>query len=96
MNSRYTVTSCLIAAVRLRRSVLRPRGALRMTRRTRQSALSGPRIFYLDAKGRLLTAKPDGSDLRVLLSSGMSGAGWRVRQRSGETDLLDEHGQGQG
>jgi len=36
-------------------------------------ALTGPRIFYLDAKGRLLTAKPDGSDLRVLLSSGMSG-----------------------
>jgi DNA-binding beta-propeller fold protein YncE len=36
-------------------------------------ALTGPRIFYLDAKGRLLTAKPDGSDLRVLLSSRMSG-----------------------
>jgi DNA-binding beta-propeller fold protein YncE len=35
--------------------------------------LTGPRIFYLDAKGRLLTAKADGSDLRVLLSAGMSG-----------------------
>jgi len=36
-------------------------------------ALTGPRIFYLEARGKLLTAKPDGSDLRVLLSSGMSG-----------------------
>jgi DNA-binding beta-propeller fold protein YncE len=35
--------------------------------------LTGPRIFYLDAKGRLLTATPDGSDLRVLLTAGMSG-----------------------
>jgi len=35
--------------------------------------LTGPRIFYLDAKGRLLTASTDGSDLRVLLSAGMSG-----------------------
>ena len=35
--------------------------------------LTGPRIFYLDAKGRLLTAKPDGSDFRVVLSAGMSG-----------------------
>jgi DNA-binding beta-propeller fold protein YncE len=37
------------------------------------SELTGPRIFYLDAKGRLLTAKPDGSDLRVVLAAGMSG-----------------------
>ena len=36
-------------------------------------ALVGPRIFYLDDRGRLLTAKPDGSDLRVLLRSGLSG-----------------------
>jgi DNA-binding beta-propeller fold protein YncE len=36
-------------------------------------ALTGRRIFYLDAKGRLLTAKLDGSDLRVLVTSGMSG-----------------------
>jgi DNA-binding beta-propeller fold protein YncE len=36
-------------------------------------ALTGARIFYLDAKGRLLTARPDGTDVRVLLSSGMSG-----------------------
>jgi len=35
--------------------------------------LTGPRIFYLDARGRLLTARSDGSDLHVLLSSGMSG-----------------------
>lgn len=34
---------------------------------------AGPRIFFLDAKGRLLTAKSDGSDLRVLLNNGMSG-----------------------
>jgi len=31
------------------------------------------RIYFLDAKGRLLTAGPDGSGLKVLLSSGMSG-----------------------
>jgi hypothetical protein len=36
-------------------------------------ALVGPRIFYLDAKGMLLTARPDGTDVRVLLSSGMTG-----------------------
>jgi hypothetical protein len=35
--------------------------------------LSGPRIFYLVARGKLLTARPDGSDLRMLLDSGMSG-----------------------
>jgi DNA-binding beta-propeller fold protein YncE len=38
-----------------------------------ESLPPGPRIFYLDAKGRLLTAKTDGSDLRVLLNAGMSG-----------------------
>jgi DNA-binding beta-propeller fold protein YncE len=38
-----------------------------------KASLSGPRIFFLDAKGRLLTARTDGSDLRVLLNAGMSG-----------------------
>jgi DNA-binding beta-propeller fold protein YncE len=37
------------------------------------SQLTGPRIFYLDAKGRLFTAKPDGSEIHVLLADSMSG-----------------------
>src|SRR5262249_20682009 len=31
------------------------------------------RIFFLIARGKLLSANPDGSDLKVLLDSGMSG-----------------------
>src|SRR5947209_7687712 len=31
------------------------------------------RLFFLDAKGRLLTASPDGTGLKVMLSAGMSG-----------------------
>ncbi len=31
------------------------------------------RLFFLDAKGRLLSASPDGTDLKVMLAAGMSG-----------------------
>jgi hypothetical protein len=73
VNSRRKVTSFLIAAgVLAVLSVAAARGAGDDSK-SAGPALTGPRIFYLDAKGRLLTAKPDGSDLRVLLSSGMSG-----------------------
>ena len=36
------------------------------------AAMAG-RLYFLDAKGRLLTANPDGTGLKVMLSAGMSG-----------------------
>jgi hypothetical protein len=67
------VTSLLIAAGALAALVVAAAWAAEDDSTIAGPALTGPRLFYLDAKGRLLTAKPDGSDLRVLLSSGMSG-----------------------
>jgi hypothetical protein len=40
---------------------------------TPRTAASDGRLFFLDAKGRLLTANTDGTDLKVMLSAGMSG-----------------------
>ncbi len=73
MNSRRRVTSFLTAASVLAALSVAAAWGVEDDSKTAGPALTGPRIFYLDAKGRLLTAKPDGSDLRVLLSSGMSG-----------------------
>lgn len=73
MNSRRRVTSFLTAASVLAALSVAAAWGVEDDSKSAGPALTGPRIFYLDAKGRLLTAKPDGSDLRVLLSSGMSG-----------------------
>ncbi len=39
--------------------------------RTAESALEGARIFFLDlGAGRILSARPDGSDLKVIVAGG--------------------------
>jgi DNA-binding beta-propeller fold protein YncE len=73
VNSRSKAPSFLIAAGVLAAFSMAAARSAEDDPKSAAPALTGPRIFYLDAKGRLLTAKPDGSDLRVLLSSGMSG-----------------------
>ena len=61
--------------------------------RADKSTPSG-RLFFLDiGAGRVLSANPDGSDLKTLVDEGRRAAGRSGGRRRRRTHLLDQHGQ---